>query len=319
MKKVFLALLPLFDVLVVVFVYPSALLLKLVRWVGVQRLPLSKNALFQVGVFPINKHYYEPGFNITEERRPLSQERVMPGIDWNVEEQIKILDTLKFSEEIKNITKEQPNHPLLDPQNTSFCSGDAEYWYQMIRSKKPRKIYEIGSGYSTLIAINATDKNKADDPKYECMHVCIEPYPATWLMDVSATVIQQKVEDMPVDFFSTLEKNDILFIDSSHIIHPDGDVLFEYLEILPTLKKGTIVHIHDIFSPRNYLKRWLIDYVLFWNEQYLLEAFLTHNSSWKIIGSLNYLHHNHYDHLKKTAPFLTPDREPGSFYIQKIT
>jgi hypothetical protein len=95
-------------------------------------------------------------------------------------------------------------------------------------------------------------------------------------------------------------------------------VLFEYLELLPALSPGVIVHIHDIFSPKNYLKGWLEDEVRFWNEQYLLEAFLTHNRDWKIIGALNYLHHNHYEKLKAVAPYLTHDREPGSFYIQKI-
>jgi hypothetical protein len=109
-----------------------------------------------------------------------------------------------------------------------------------------------------------------------------------------------------------------LFIDSSHIIRPQGDVLFEYLELLPILNKGVIVHVHDIFSPKNYLKEWLEDEVKFWNEQYLLEAFMSNNSSWKIIGSLNLLHHNYYEKLKVVAPFLAPDREPGSFYIQKI-
>ena len=68
----------------------------------------------------------------------------------------------------------------------------------------------------------------------------------------------------------------------------------------------------------NYPKKWIVEEVRFWNEQYLLEAFLSHNTSWKIIGALNYLRHNHYEELKRVAPFLTVDREPGSFYIQKI-
>jgi hypothetical protein len=112
--------------------------------------------------------------------------------------------------------------------------------------------------------------------------------------------------------------NDILFIDSSHVIRPHGDVLFEYLQVLPSLNKGVVVHIHDIFSPKNYPSRFLKDEVKFWNEQYLLEAFLTHNDSWEVIGSLNYLHHNYYKNLKSVAPFLSPEREPGSFYIRKI-
>ena len=77
---------------------------------------------------------------------------------------------------------------------------------------------------------------------------------------------------------------DILFIGSSHVIRPQGDVLFEYLELLPTLKRGVIVHVHDIFSPRDYPQSWLLDEVRLWNEQYLLEAFLTDNEHWKSNG-----------------------------------
>jgi hypothetical protein len=139
-----------------------------------------------------------------------------------------------------------------------------------------------------------------------------------WLEETSVSVVRSKVEDVELSFFSKLEENDILFIDSSHIIRPQGDVLFEYIELLPSLRKGVIVHIHDIFSPKNYPKEWLEDKVLFWNEQYLLEAFLTHNSTWKVVGALNYLHHNHYEKFKTVAPFLTLEREPCSFYIQKI-
>ena len=198
--------------------------------------------------------------------------------------------------------------------NETFESGDAEYWYQLIRSKKPRKIFEIGSGNSTLMAINAISMNKQDDPSYTCKHVCIEPYEMPWLEKTGVTVIRKKIEDVEISFFSELADCDILFIDSSHIIRPQGDVLFEYLQLLPSLNKGVIVHIHDIFSPRNYSNEWLMGDIRFWNEQYLLEAFLSHNTSWQIIGSINYLHHNHYKSLKKTCPFLTPDREPGSFY-----
>jgi hypothetical protein len=130
--------------------------------------------------------------------------------------------------------------------------------------------------------------------------------------------MRQKAEHVNKAVFAELEKDDILFIDSSHIIRPQGDVLFEVLEILPSLNPGVIVHFHDIFSPRDYLKEWVMDEVKFWNEQYLLEAFLTCNRDWKILGALNYLHHNHFEALRAKCPFLARDREPGSFYIQKI-
>ena len=78
------------------------------------------------------------------------------------------------------------------------------------------------------------------------------------------------------------------------------------------------MHIHDVFSPHDYPKEWVLDEVKLWDEQYLLEAFLTSNPDWRIVGALNYLHHDYYDALKQVCPFLTPEREPGSFYIEKI-
>jgi hypothetical protein len=101
------------------------------------------------------------------------------------------------------------------------------------------------------------------------------------------------------------------------VIRPQGDVICEYLEILPILRSGVVVHIHDIFTPRDYLEEWVLKSVLLWNEQYLVEAFLSNNPQWVIISALNYLKHRHFDALKRVCPFLSPDREPGSLYIQK--
>ena len=117
--------------------------------------------------------------------------------------------------------------------------------------------------------------------------------------------------------FSSHEANDILFIDSSHMIRPQGDVLFEFLEILPVLKPGVLVHIHDIFSPRDYPKEWVVDKHCMWNEQYLLEAFLSFNSQFRILGAVNFLKHNHGKALESKCPNSAklPDDEPGSFWI----
>ena len=230
-----------------------------------------------------------------------------------------LLNSLTYSSELANIPNEKLCNLSFYLNNNAFGSGDAEYLYQIIRHIKPRRMYEVGSGSSTLMAAQAIRRNRELDPTYECQHVCIEPYEAPWLEDVGVTVVREKVEDVGVNFFDELKQNDILFIDSSHIIRPHGDVAFEYLELLPKLSAGVIVHIHDIFSPKNYPKSWIIDEVRLWNEQYILEAFLSENKNWKIIGALNYLHHNHYSKLSAVCPYLTPDREPGSFYIQKTT
>lgn len=318
MKTLLLKLLPLVDVLMVPLVYPSALVLKLVRRAGVHRLPACKRALLTVGVFPIRDHYYEPQFQFPSGFDPTGRDRPLPGLDWNVPAQLDLLRDLTFAEELRQTPTQRRDRREFHFGNDAFESGDAEFWYQLIRLKKPQRIVEIGSGYSTLMAAQAIRANQRENPAYTCHHVCIEPYEQPWLEQLSVTVLRKKVEDLDVSVFSDLEENDILFIDSSHVIRPEGDVVFEYLQLLPTLKPGVIVHIHDIFSPRNYPAQWLMTEVRLWNEQYLLEAFLTQNSSWKIIGALNYLHHHHYDALHAAAPFLTRDREPGSFYIQKI-
>lgn len=305
------------DACASVLVYPAGHLLRMIRSFGVRRLPASRRALDRVGVFPIQDHYYEPQFSFGEMRGALSKERTLPGIEWNTEEQLALLGSLRCADELVHLSRGHVDGLHFSLDNPSFGAGDAEFWYQLIRLKKPRRIFEIGSGNSTLLAMQAIARNRDDDSSYDCRHVCIEPYEAAGLEALNVTVIRKKVEDLDLAFFSELEANDLLFIDSSHVIRPAGDVLYEYLQLLPTLKAGVIVHIHDIFSPRNYPPDWIIDDVRFWNEQYLVEAFLTHNDAWGVIAALNFLRHAHFDELREVAPFLTPEREPGSFYIQK--
>lgn len=317
--KFILRILPALDYLLVPLVYPAGWLLKCIRIAGTQRLPQCKNALLNIGVFPIRDHFYEPKFDHRNPAKSFFEDRALPGIDWNISEQISCLDKFTYAEELNNLLTEKINTIQFHFNNEAFEPGDAEYWYQIIRSVKPKTIIEIGSGFSTLIASKAIQANRQEDPGYHCEHLCIEPYKIPWLEKLGPTIIRKRVEDIDLSFFSKLEENDILFVDSSHVIRPQGDVLFEYLEILPALNKGVIVHIHDIFSPKDYPEEWLTNNVHFWNEQYFLEAFLTHNGNWKIIGSLNLLHHKHFEKLKNIAPFLEPEHGPGSFYIQKTS
>jgi hypothetical protein len=318
LKSLVKCILPFADIVLTPVVYLAAFLLKAIRRVGINKMPFCKRVLMQVGVFPIRNHYYEPLFDSRMLRRPLDQDRDLPGIDWNVNEQLTLLKCFSFNEELKDILTSKADELTFYFGNGSFESGDAEFLYNLIRLKKPARLFEIGSGNSTLMALKAINKNQEEITSYKCKHLCVEPYEMPWLEKTGVTVIRQRVEEVNKAIFSEMGRGDILFIDSSHIIRPQGDILFEYLELLPSLNNGVIVHIHDIFSPRDYLKEWVIDEVRFWNEQYLLEAFLTSNRNWKIIGALNYLHHNHYEKLKERCPFLTQDREPGSFYIEKI-
>ncbi len=306
------------DLLMVPFVVPCAWFLKKVRQAGLHRLPLCRKVLLAVGVLPVTDHYYEPQIDMRNLKKEADEVRDIPGIDWNIDKQLMLLDSFTATSELERYNVHSDDELQFSFENSAFNSGDAEFWYQLIRLKKPSRIFEIGSGNSTLIAIDAIKQNMAEDPGYKCKHVCIEPYEMAWLEKTGVEVLREKVEDVDVNFFRELEENDILFIDSSHIIRPEGDVLFEYLELLPQINRGVIVHVHDIFSPRNYLKEWLVSEIKLWNEQYLLEAFLTENSNWEIIGALNYLKHDHFDKMKSVCPFLTEDREPGSFYMCKI-
>lgn len=318
MRRFLTAFVRLADISIFPLVYPAGWLLRLVRRIGVHRLPLCRRVLLAVGVFPIRNHYYEPQFDFRGMPELLAGDRPLPGVEWNVAGQLELLESFRFARELQGIARGAADDLEFRFGNGAFESGDAEFWYQLVRLIKPRRLFEIGSGHSTLMALRALRRNLAEDPTYRCKHVCIEPYEMPWLERAGVVVVRRKVEELDPVFFSELESGDILFIDSSHVIRPHGDVLFEYLEVLPTLREGVVVHVHDIFSPRNYPRAWIEGEVRLWNEQYLLEAFLSHNRNWHVIGALNYLHHHHFDSLKAAAPYLTRDREPGSFYVKRV-
>lgn len=307
---------PIADVVMSPFVLASGFVLKMVRKAGVQNLPVSRGALRKVGVFPVRDHYYEPQIDFRGSP-DFSLDRTLPGINWNETGQLAFLGRLTYADELQNVAawRGELEYTL---DNNQFGAGDADFWYQLIRATKPRRIFEIGSGNSTKMAVRAIKRNRQDDPSYSCKHVCVEPYEMPWLEKTGVTVVRSKVETLDVSFFSELESGDVLFIDSSHVIRPHGDVLYEYLQLLPTLKPGVIVHVHDIFSPKNYSAQWIEKDVRFWNEQYLLEAFLTHNDRWEIVGALNFLKHKHFVRFKSAAPLLKSDSEPGSFYMRKL-
>lgn len=307
------------DLCLAPFVLPAAFLMKAVRRLGVERLPVSRAALSAAGVFPVADHYYEPLINFSQLFQPLDQHRYLPGVDLNTAEQLMLLKQFRFSEELRPFAVSAQRDELTYRfGNGFFDSGDAEFLYNLVRLKKPRRVVEIGSGNSTLLVIEAIRRNQLDDALYRCEHICVEPYEMPWLERSGVQVLRERVEKVSRSVFEALEASDLLFIDSSHVIRPQGDVLCEFLEILPALKPGVIVHIHDIFTPRDYPKSWIVDRVRLWNEQYLLEALLSGNPGWKIIGAVNFLQHEHHEELTAACPFLTRDREPGSFYIERV-
>lgn len=307
----------LFDWLIAIPLIPAAFLLKFVRRVGLQRLPVSRSVLRRVGVIPVRNHYYEPWVDEGMLERPLDEDRALPGIDMAVDTQLETLQTLTYANEL--LALEDPSGTPLGYRfgNEMFEQGDAEVLYSLIRSRKPARVFEIGSGNSTLVVRKAIAATREEDPTYSCEHVCVEPYEADWLESSGAKIVRERAERLGADFFDVLEAGDLLFIDSSHMVRPQGDVLFELLELLPTLRRGVLVHLHDIFTPKDYPREWVVEIHRFWNEQYLLEAFLTNNSDWKVVLSLNYLKHHHFAELQTACPNLREGHEPGSFYLER--
>lgn len=308
----------LFDLFTALFALPFGLLFARARY-GWGYMRLTRKLLYMAGLFPVRRHYYEPVVYRSDLRRPLDEERDIRGLDLNMGEQIELLKAFDFADELTRIPLNFEKKHSFFYYNGSFEVGDAEFLYNAIRHFKPRRVIEVGSGQSTLMARLAITKNESEDRQYNCRHVCIEPYEQPWLEQTGAEVLRSRVELCDLALFETLERNDVLFIDSSHVIRPQGDVLFEYLEVLGRLKPGVIVHIHDIFTPRDYLEKWIVKDQKLWDEQYLLEAFMCFNSEFRVIGALNYLAHNFRDALGAACPVFDQDSaaEPRSFWIAR--
>jgi predicted O-methyltransferase YrrM len=233
------------------------------------------------------------------------RESKLSGIEMNEAEQLKLLNEFsnKYKNEYAKFAYEESK-----VKDFHFCNGmyetvDAEILYCMIRNNKPKRIIEIGSGSSTLIIAKAIRKNIEEDSNYKCKLTCIEPYPLEYLKNIPEVdnIIECFVETISLDLFKTLQENDILFIDSSHTINIYNDVCFEYLDILPNLNKNVIIHIHDILLPKLYCESWL-DAKIFWNEQFLLQAFLAFNTSFKILWAGNFMHLKHSNEILKSIP-----------------
>ena len=223
-------------------------------------------------------HYYDPVPDFrTVTPAALERRRVPPGIDFALPMQAALLNT--FAVECRVELDMIAQECAFDFSNGYFTGLDASVYYALIRHLKPRRIVEIGSGYSTRIASLAIARNEAEGSRGAI--ICIEPYPEARLTQSSARfeLIDKPVQQVSLATFEELSENDILMIDSSHVAKTGGDVCYAFLDVLPRLKPGVWVHVHDIFFPQDYPARWVIDERRAYNEQYLLEALLSGNKS----------------------------------------
>lgn len=315
---------PLLDLLVSVVAVVSLPLLRIPTRLGWNYFPLSRRVSDSVSVLPVRYHYFEPIYHAEHDnfRTIISTTQ---GQAVNVSQDGLLSSLEEYAVESDKLPVDRPagwdKEPTYYYNNGSFGSGDAEVLYAMIRYLKPKRIVEVGSGFSTLMmaaAARANAREGCDRPAI----TSIEPYEARWLSRVTdVELLRQPVDRVPSEVFESLGDGDLLFIDSSHVIRPGDDVWFVFFKLLPLLKQGCWVHFHDVFLPKDYPSNWVEENKRFWNEQYILAAFLSFNEVYRTRLMLNATYYEDRDSLERVCPVLKrqSNREPGSAWIQKVT
>ncbi|OGW47559.1 MAG: hypothetical protein A2Y66_03150 [Nitrospirae bacterium RBG_13_41_22] len=229
------------------------------------------------------------------------------GLDWNVSGQMDYLTSIfiKYSGE------------YTPTPNIGLSLVDSFILYAMIRETKPKVMIEVGSGESTKITLLAIEMNEREGT--ECQFYAVDPYPPIFLRQISKRnfkLVDKKLEEVDIDLLITA---DLFFIDSSHVSKIGSDVNYEILEIVPKLKRGAIIHWHDIMIPKNYWEDWIYKGTMFWNESYILHAFLLFNDTFKIIWGSRYMQLNHSDEMKQHFCYFQPEKHRcTSFWVQRV-
>lgn len=242
------------------------------------------------GFHLLRKHYYLPLPDADDLTETAPSELI--GLQIDADRAFELVETVfnRYKSEFNAFPAEKTDDPSqFHLVNGTFMAIDGNAYYAFIRHHKPRRIVEIGSGNSTVLAAAAIRKNKEEGAAATEL-ICIEPYPPDKLKQLpEVTQLKvEKVQHISLSFFEELKAGDILFIDSTHTVRPGGDVWWEYCEILPRLVSGVLVHVHDVSLPHPYPKIYF-DYHWYWMEQYMLQTFLAFNSRFEIIWPGNYL------------------------------
>lgn len=276
----------------------------------------KKNSCFPAG------HYYSPIISLDDIQ---NREQTIwakgntdgiVGIDLRMNEQIKLIDQLsEYYPEIPFKAKKQGNLRY-QFENDFYRYTDGIILYSLMRHIKPKRIIEIGSGFSSAVMLD-TNELFFDN----CIHLTfIEPYTErlySLLTEVDkkqTTLIETDVQSVSKEVFEKLQAGDILFIDSTHIVKTGSDVNYILFEILPSIPSGVYIHFHDIFYPFEYPKNWVLE-GRNWNEVYFLKAFLMYNSEFEITLFSDYIHLHHKDAFKKMP--LSYKETGGSLWMMK--
>jgi predicted O-methyltransferase YrrM len=265
-----------------------------------ERLRAERNALrialHNLRMFRDPGHFYSPLPLLEEVERRQAElftepPPSLPGLELNLEGQKVLLESFRalYAQQPFPEKKTPDRRYFLD--NPNYAHGDGVFLYCRVRTLRPAKVVEIGSGYSSCALLDMSDL--FFDGRMET--VFIEPYPALLLSLLrekdkdNIHLISKPLQDVDLDLFAGLKENDILFIDSSHVSKIGSDVNHIFFKILPLLQKGVCVHFHDICYPFEYPKAWVLEQGRAWNEAYLLRAFLSYNSAFRIEFFNHYL------------------------------
>ena len=206
-----------------------------------------------------------------------------------------------------------------------YPAFDARTLYYLLREHKPARYLEVGSGLSTYYATLAGQRNAADGAPLTI--TCIEPYPYDALRGLpSFDLVEGFVQDVPVSRFEELESGDVLFIDSSHALKIDSDVAYLFLEVVPRVKPGVFVHVHDVPFPYNTpypADTWLFGerWPVYWNEAMVVQTFLAFNSAFEVLLSTPLLRHEDEAFLQERFADYRPVAEdpnpPSSLWLRR--
>lgn len=269
-------------------------------------------------------HYYspivDPAFAAPYVGKIDPNQKALPGIRIDDEAMVALWRSFDPYLEKRPFPIEQTDGHRYWFANRAYAFNDGTALYCMLRHLNPKRIIEVGSGYSSACTLETAERFL--DKDIELTFIDPRPKLLQELFSVAepkrkVEIIGSIVQDIPLKTFDVLEANDVLFIDSTHVMKTASDVNYEFLEILPRLKSGVVVHIHDIFWPFEYPTRWSIEDNRSWNEIYALRAFLMFNKAFEIIFFGDYFHRFHKDEEIRTAPWLNRGSGGGNIWLRR--
>jgi methyltransferase family protein len=240
-------------------------------------------ALQRLGINLTPNHFYWPVPDLAQlEKRRWPVYSTLPHSRFDTNQQIDLAWELSSNYGRECCFPQDAQDGRYHYNNGYFEAVDAEIAYCMVRHFKPARILEVGTGYSTRVLAAALEKNRQRD-HLQAKLISIDPFPERFSGNGWVQQIPKAVQDVDIELFDCLQSGDILFIDSSHVVAVGSDVVRLYLQVLPRLKPGVVVHIHDIFLPSDYPRDAVLNRLWFWSEQYLLQAFLSFNREFEVL------------------------------------